>query len=104
MILNFKKPLLNLDGTETQEYLNTLLANVLATASEVADPVKYFDWSIKIFNDGEVDLDTSDTENLKSFIKTNKRLNVFTQGRLLEIFSEAAAMKIVEKEKEKAKV
>ncbi|WP_343524512.1 hypothetical protein [Pedobacter sp.] len=87
MKVNFNKPLLNLDGSESGEMLNKLLSNILAQANEgVTEPIKFFDWAIKIFNDGEVELDNTDSEVLKSFIKNHKQLTVFAKGRLLEVF------------------
>lgn len=87
MKVNFNKPLLSLDGTESGELLNKLLSNILAQSSEgVSEPVKFFDWALKIYNDGELELDNTDAEHLKSFIKGHKQLTVFAKGRLLEVF------------------
>lgn len=91
MNVNFNLPIKNLDGTEAGgEPLNKLLATVMAQSNEgVQDPVKFFDWAIRLHNDGDIDLDNSDMELLKNFIKTHKGLTVFAKGSLLKVLSDA---------------
>jgi hypothetical protein len=85
--LNFD--LLGLDGVpvldhQTGKTINAgkLIANSLVQQSK-GDALKFWDWAIAL-NKGEVlDLDTSDQETFKNFVKDNEGLPIITKAQIL---------------------
>src|SRR6478736_2969161 len=93
MKINFKKPFLNINGEPVKDGnkpmdLNEFLANSLASAQNTTEPVKFFDWGIKVFNEGWLELDKTDTEKLEKFI-TENGMPILGKGRLLTCIEEA---------------
>jgi hypothetical protein len=85
-IINLNVPIADLDGNriEGASTLGKILANDLVTGSE-GDPLKFFDWAMR-FNKGEiVELDRSDYEKLKEFVKASKRMTILVKGQLLPL-------------------
>ncbi len=80
--LNFKVK--SLDGTEL-EYAGKLVANALVSQTK-GDAVKYLGWALKLYEGKSLDLDKSDTDNLKNFIKDNDNLTVLSKGQVLAVF------------------
>lgn len=81
--LNLDKPFLGLDGKEVGVKLNELLANSLGQSSE-REPIKFFDWAVKLYNEGFIEVDNADLELITKFIKDNAQLTTMAKGRLLE--------------------
>jgi hypothetical protein len=84
--LNFD--LLGLDGVsvldQTGKTINAgkLIANSLVQQSK-GDALKFWDWAVAL-NKGEVlDLDTSDQETFKNFVKDNEGLPIITKAQIL---------------------
>jgi hypothetical protein len=84
--LNFD--LLGLDGLavidQTGKTINAgkLIANSLVQQSK-GDALKFWDWAVAL-NKGEVlDLDSSDQETLKNFVKDNEGLPIITKAQIL---------------------
>ena len=84
--LNFE--LLGLDGVavldQTGKTINAgkLLANSLVQQSK-GDALKFWDWAVAL-NKGEVlDLDSSDQETFKNFVKDNEGLPIITKAQIL---------------------
>lgn len=88
MKLNFNKPLLEIDGTAVSESnLGKGLATSLAY-SKKGDSIKYWGWALKLDEGKELELDKSDYDTLKSFIKENEGLIVMIKAQLLEVMGE----------------
>jgi len=85
MKLNFNFNLVDLDGKEINDAnAGKLLANTLINQTK-GDAVKYWEWALAL-NKGEViDLDTSDQETLKNFVKDTEVLPVLTKAQLLKV-------------------
>ena len=61
-----------------------MLAGALASASK-GDALKFWDWAKKLFKGEVLDLDKSDQETLKGFIKDSE-LPIIYKAQILEIF------------------
>jgi hypothetical protein len=82
--LNFS--LKNLDGKEIEgTNAGKVIANALAAGSK-GDAVKYWGWALKLNEGIALDLDKSDKDHLKNFIKDNESLTVLLKGQVLEKF------------------
>lgn len=93
MKLNFKKQLTNLDGAiivdenNSPLMLNKILSNLLVLA-KTGDSLKLYDIATKLHTIGEIELDTTDTALLKTFIEGLPDLPVLTKAQLLKVFYE----------------
>lgn len=87
MKLNFNFNLTDLDGKELEgANAGKLLANTLIQQTK-GDAVKYWEWALAL-NKGEVlDLDTSDQETLKTFVKDSETITVLAKAQLLGVFA-----------------
>jgi hypothetical protein len=85
MKLDFNFNLVDLDGNQIENAnAGKLLANTLVQQAK-GDAVKYWEWALSL-NKGEViDLDSSDQETLKNFIKDSEALAVLAKGQLLQV-------------------
>jgi hypothetical protein len=84
--LNFD--LIGLDGVavldQTGKTINAgkVIANSLVQQSK-GDALKFWDWAVAL-NKGEVlDLDSSDQETFKNFVKDNEGLPIITKAQIL---------------------
>lgn len=59
-----------------------IIANGLVGESQ-GDPLKYWDWATKLYNGKELDLDESDTETLKNYIKNSQGFTVLLKSQVL---------------------
>lgn len=89
MKINFATPFLDLEDNEVVENgatltLNKVIAPVMASQNEGVDVMKFYDWSRGIYKGGVIELDRTDLEIIKNFIKDSKQLSVLAKGRLLE--------------------
>lgn len=87
MKLDFNFNLTDLDGNAIDN-ANTgkLLANTLIQQTK-GDAVKYWEWALAL-NKGEIlDLDSSDQDTLKSFIKDSETITVLAKAQLLGVFA-----------------
>jgi len=85
MKLDFNFNLVDLDGNQIDNAnAGKLLANTLIQQSK-GDAIKYWEWALSL-NKGEIlDLDTSDQETLKNFIKDTEVIAVIGKAQLLHI-------------------
>lgn len=92
-MLDFTKPLVGLDGVSVKDIddkeitLGKLLSGQLAQANK-GDALKLFTWAQKCYNGEQLDLDPSDTQTLKEFIKNNESLTVLAKAQLLSVFKD----------------
>ena len=70
MKINLNKPFLDMrhDAMEGDTQAK-FLANVLAGKFEELPPIKAFDYALKLYNEGEIDVDASDLNAIKSGLK-----------------------------------
>jgi hypothetical protein len=85
MKLEFNFDLLGLDQQPIEgANAGKLLANALAQGSK-GDALKFWDWAISL-NKGEVlDLDSSDQETIKNFIKDSEGFTILAKAQLLQV-------------------
>jgi hypothetical protein len=86
MKLNFNFNLVDLDGQEI-ENANTgkLLAASLVQQSK-GDAMKFWEMALNLNKGETIDLDTSDQQLLKTFIKENESLTILAKGQMLQVF------------------
>ena len=79
--LNFN--LVDLNGAEVPNTnAGKLVAQTLVQQTK-GDALKFWDWAVAL-NKGEVlDLDTSDQETFKSFIKESETITIFAKAQIL---------------------
>jgi hypothetical protein len=85
MKLDFNFDLLGLDEQPIEgANAGKLLANALAQGSK-GDALKFWDWAVNL-NKGEVlDLDSSDQETMKNFIKDAEGFTILAKAQLLKV-------------------
>lgn len=85
MKLNFNFDLLGLDEQPIEgANAGKLLANALAQGSK-GDALKFWDWAVAL-NKGEIiDLDSSDQETMKNFIKDSEGFTILAKAQLLKV-------------------
>jgi hypothetical protein len=86
--LNLTKPVNGLDGKaikdgEEELKISKVLANALAQSNQL-EPIKFFDWAVRLFNDGVLEVDDTDLELIVNFVKSNKGLSVLVSGQILK--------------------
>jgi len=87
MKLNFNFNLVNLDGEELKDAnAGKVLANALIQQTK-GDAVKIWEIALSLNKGDIVDLDSSDQELIKNFIKETDTLNVIAKGQLLPVFN-----------------
>ncbi len=79
-------PILGLDGVELSDSnIGKLVAQMLVSTSK-GDALKYFHWAQKLYAGETLDLDPSDSELLKNFIKDNDQLTILVKAQALACF------------------
>jgi hypothetical protein len=87
MKLNFNFNLTDLDGKELEgANAGKLLANTLIQQTK-GDAVKYWEWALALNKGDILDLDSSDQETLKTFVKDSETITVLAKAQLLGVFA-----------------
>jgi hypothetical protein len=82
--LNFE--LKNLEGQPIENAnVGKLIANTLISETK-GDALKYFDWANKLYAGKTLDIDLSDAEVLKNFIKNHEGFTVLLKAQILPLF------------------
>jgi hypothetical protein len=85
MKLDLNKPVKGLDGADLKDSnLSKILANALCGKTEGIEPVKAIDWALKLYNEGFIEIDDSDTEKLKNFIEKEENFTNLLKASLLK--------------------
>lgn len=89
-MISFSGTVKNLDGSDMMQdgepiYLNKSLANNLAMSTK-GDAIKFYDWALRLYKDGGLDIDRSDWEVLKKFVKEMENAANTFKAQLLERF------------------
>jgi hypothetical protein len=86
MNLDFNFNLVDLDGNQIDNAnAGKLLANTLVQQAK-GDALKYWEWALGLNKGRILDLDTSDQETLKNFIKDNENFAIIAKAQLLQVF------------------
>jgi hypothetical protein len=86
MKLNFNFNLTDLDGKELEgANAGKLLANTLIQQTK-GDAVKYWEWALALNKGDILDLDSSDQETLKNFVKDSETITILAKAQVLNIF------------------
>lgn len=86
MKLNFNFNLTDLDGKELEgANAGKLLANTLIQQTK-GDAVKYWEWALALNKGDILDLDSSDQETLKNFVKDSETITILAKAQVLNVF------------------
>lgn len=90
MIIDFNKNLIGLDGKPMIEndqpiFLSRSLANNLVNGAK-GDAIKFYDWALKLYREGVLDLDRRDWEVLKQFVSDLDTVSILYRAQLLQCF------------------
>ena len=86
MKLDFNFSLLDLDGKEIENAnAGKLLASTFVQQTK-GDAVKLWELALTLNKNEPIDLDSSDQEMVKNFIKDSESLAVIAKGQLLQVF------------------
>ncbi len=84
--LNFS--IKDLDGNDMPENnMGKVVANTLVQSAK-GDPIKFWGWALKLNNKEELEIDKSDFDTLKNFIKDHEGLTILLKGQFLESLEE----------------
>lgn len=91
MKINFKIPFLQIDGRDVVEdgktqYMHEGLANRLVMAKHT-EPMRFFEWARALYSTGELDLEKSDQETMRVFLKNLDEI-VLVKAQLIERFDD----------------
>jgi len=85
--IDLNKAIKDLDGKEIEgSNLGKLVAQMLVSASK-GDALKYMSWALKLHNGEGLELDPTDKDVLKNFIKDHDQLTILSKAQMLECFS-----------------
>jgi len=85
MKLDFNVPIYGLDGQALPNAnLGKLLAETLVHQPE-GDVIKLYDWGLKLYNGGVIEVDRADQQYLENFIKSSKQITLLGKKQLLDI-------------------
>jgi hypothetical protein len=84
--IDLNKAITDLDGKEIEgSNLGKLVAQVLASSNK-GDALKYMSWALKLHAGESLELDPSDAETLKNFVKDHEQLTILTKAQVLGAF------------------
>ena len=85
--INLNKAITDLDGKDIEgSNLGKLVAQMLVSSSK-GDALKYMAWALKLHAGESLELDPSDVETLKNFIKDHDQLTILSKAQMLECFA-----------------
>lgn len=83
MKINLNFNLVDLDGKEIENAnAGKLVANSLVQQTK-GDALKFWDWALSLNKGQELDLDTSDQETFKNFIKDSEHFAIIAKAQIL---------------------
>jgi len=88
MKINMNTPILGLDGEElANSNIGKLIAQMLVNTPK-GDVLKHWNWAQALYAGEALELDQSDTETLKSFIKEHGDLTILVKAQALVCFND----------------
>lgn len=86
MKINMNIAILDLEGKELPDSnIGKLVAQMLVQTSK-GDALKFFHWAQKLYAGEKLDLDPSDAELLKNFIKDHDQITILVKAQALTCF------------------
>lgn len=83
-MINLNKNVVDLDGKDIEGVnLGKIIAQTLVQSSK-GDALKFWSWANKLHAGEPLDLDDSDKELFKNFIKENDSLTILTKAQVLK--------------------
>lgn len=79
----------NLNDLDSKPIENANVGKLLATSltqQAKGDPLKFWEWALALHKGEIIDLDTSDQNTLKTFIKESESLTILAKGQMLQVF------------------
>lgn len=84
MKIQLNKNLIGLDGQVIdQSNMGKLLATILSSSNK-GDALKFWSWAVKLHAGEQLDLDPSDAETLKNFVKESEQLTILSKAQILQ--------------------
>ena len=84
MKIDLNAPIIDLDGTEIKDSnMGKIVAQMLISETK-GDALKFWDWAQKLYKGEILDLDKSDQEVFKNFIKDTEKIPVITKAQILD--------------------
>lgn len=84
MKIDLNSALVDLDGKEIADSnMGKILAQLLISETK-GDALKFWDWAMKLHKGEVLDLDKSDQEVFKTFVKETEKLPIITKAQILE--------------------
>jgi len=81
--LNLDKDLLSLDGKPVDNgNMAKVLANTLASTTQ-GSVFKFYDWAVKLWNEGEIEIDRSDKMLLMQFVESSMQLTILAKAQIM---------------------
>lgn len=88
MKISFNKLIKGIDGIDIPNAnAGKVLANTLVGQPK-GDAVKFYGWALKLHEGKELDIDKSDHETLKNFVKECEVMTILVKAQLLENIGE----------------
>jgi hypothetical protein len=85
--INLNNPLTDLSGKEIADSnMGRIVAQMLVTATK-GDALKFMAWALKLHAGESLELDPSDIETLKHFVKDHEQLTILSKAQILTCFS-----------------
>jgi hypothetical protein len=53
-----------------------------------SNPIKYFDWALKLYNKQPIEVDEADLEEIKKFVKEHQQIFIIVKAPLLRYLNE----------------
>lgn len=75
--------------------MDKFLSTAFATHNG-GDPIKFWEWAVKLHKDGQIDIDKSDKETILAFVRENKAFNNLVKAQLIEVISALGEPKVVQ--------
>jgi len=93
MKINLKSQVLDIKGEPVMEgdkpvFVSEVIAARLFEQAPGIETLKSYDWAVKLYKEGELDLDTVDLNKLKTFIEQSQTW-VLVKGLALKLINEA---------------
>lgn len=84
--VDLNKAIKDLDGKEIEgSNLGKLVAQMLVSSNK-GDALKYMAWAMKLHAGETIELDPTDKDVLKNFIKDHEQLTILSKAQMLECF------------------
>ena len=84
MKIDLNAPIIDLDGSNIQDSnMGKIVAQMLITETK-GDALKFWDWAQKLYKGEVLDIDKSDQEVFKNFIKDSEKIPIITKAQILD--------------------